>query len=301
MKRKIIAHVLLLVIMVSVFSGCTKKKHIMYGKELFGIDRCDSIELRLGAGSDTRVIEDAEEAGGLLDLILSLEYTPKDITPLEGGRVMKINTPDGDVSVTFYSNYAYFKGQYYELNQEIGETLYKYQNYLNMKEAEAETVKMAGEIVDSLSAAYVFDAAVIENPDAQYADARNIAPGLSELETKEDAAIALLTLYEALWEEAWSYDFAEYMTYVRHANDTGEEVDAENEMYIMGTDFLHRQETIEALLAFDCFYDKLSKTGVERLKKDFDNFALIIELAERKAYGYAERHTYFDIYRNALK
>lgn len=127
MKKNSILLILIFCI-VLVLPGCSKKKHILTGNELLGIDSCESIEVYLYSSSK-RILE-GEEAKSLLDMILSLEYTPVEIEPIEGGRSVRINTENGTIRITFNDTYVYYKEQYYKISSPMGDILHDI-NYPN--------------------------------------------------------------------------------------------------------------------------------------------------------------------------
>ena len=78
--------------------------------------------------------------------------------------------------------------------------------------ASPETIEIAKEAVQKLAQAVVFNYGLGFSTEEMYETAKWVAPEVLKLETKKDAALALIELYEDLLEEFCTYDLKSYYT-----------------------------------------------------------------------------------------
>ena len=131
-----------------------------------------------------------------------------------------------------------------------------------------------------------------------------VAPELMTLETKSDASIALIKLYEDVLKEfrtcdldGW-YDFqiktAKFLE--EHAPYPVAQIQYSEEnrriQYLFGT-----RRVIEALLALDRYYDQLGEEDVSRMLNDFSEFAEIDSASQIIFFDDASNETLFEQFR----
>lgn len=167
--------------------------------------------------------------------------------------------------------------------------------------ASPETIEIAKEAVQKLAQAVVFNYGLGFSTEEMYETAKWVAPEVLKLETKKDAALALIELYEDLLEEFCTYDLKSYYTlkggigYV--ANDSQEI----NNLIKRGRDIFRIQLTIEGMLALGCYYDLLDEQEISRMLNDFNQFAYLKNTASNEAFNENNSGTLFEIYRRYLK
>ena len=98
--------------------------------------------------------------------------------------------------------------------------------------------------------------------------AKWVAPGIVELEQKEDSAIALIELYEKLILEFRSFDIDAYNEITILKKDPAENADT----YSLGSVIMRTRIIIETLLSYDVYYDRLDDQTVSRMMDDFYEF-----------------------------
>lgn len=167
----------------------------------------------------------------------------------------------------------------------------------SMGDPDIKTVETARKVVQALDQEVVFSISYLDqNTDTYrlYDIAKKSVPLLGAFETDSDAAVALIKIYEELLSQARKYDFESWLS---------ADIDtfSNDAMYQTGTDILAKAETIEAMLALDCYYNLLNDQEIERMTADFLEMATILAKAEAAVNGSGdaeEIHTKFDTYRS---
>lgn len=165
--------------------------------------------------------------------------------------------------------------------------------------ASPETLELARTAVSDLEHGLLFSTLWGVSLDHMYRTAMWAVPEVNELETKEDASLALIELYEELLGRLREYDLVHCHTFVkgyaeREANEQVDYPDSIASWRQICTD----RSTIEALLAVDCYYDKLDADQTERMTRDFQEFFDLDYAAAVKVYGEGESSTLFQVYRS---
>ena len=172
-----------------------------------------------------------------------------------------------------------------------------------------ETLELAGAAVEKLQEARALDASVlsiVRTLDEEYnLTAKWVAPELITLQTKKDAATALIKLYEELLTEYKTYNLDAYYDWMikdcEYANEHAPypvseiKISEENQRII---DLQVTRRVIEALLALDCYYDMLKPAEIERMKKDFNEYVTVTNASAEKYFDDVSDETIFDSYRN---
>ena len=151
-----------------------------------------------------------------------------------------------------------------------------------------ETMELAEAAVQTLASKLVFMTEIysyfpITISDIYEQNAKRVAPELTTLETKKDAAIAFIQLYENLlvqyrscdldhFYQVWSENAARMDEQLRWGEGYRPEFDDETERI-----FRLRMTctTLEALLALDCYYNLLDEQMVQRMLDDFEEYRAI--------------------------
>lgn len=165
-----------------------------------------------------------------------------------------------------------------------------------LRDVPNETLERADRIVKELMFEATFSIALFDanaKMETVYADAKNIVQELSEFETTDSSAVALLTLYEKMLDQAKQYDFAKHLA-VENTDEFINNID----QYRPGLNILAEAEVLEALLSLKCYQDQLSFPERKIMFKNFHEFATIITDAETIAYGCKEQKDtmYFDFF-----
>lgn len=164
-----------------------------------------------------------------------------------------------------------------------------------LRDVPDETIERADRIVSKLMHEAIFSIELFDantSTKAEYERAQNTVQELSEFETTDGSAVALLKLYEKMLDQAEQYDFAEYMK-----TETAEIIN-DMDKHRLGQNILSEAEVLEALLSLKCYKDQLSVPEQKIMFKNFNKFAVIITNAEAIAYGYKEQKDtmYFDFF-----
>lgn len=133
--------------------------------------------------------------------------------------------------------------------------------------ARSETFMLAEEAVRALVDQGAFGPVEV-TMEHKYNTAKWIAPGITELETKEDSSIALIEVYEKNLTEFRSFDIDTYFEITILDKNTAEHKD----LLTRGGKLLRTRNVIEALLSYDVYYDRLSADDLTRMMKDFSEF-----------------------------
>ena len=168
------------------------------------------------------------------------------------------------------------------------------EKYLNPSE---ETLEIAKSAVEKLQLGVVFMPGVIMKTLSElYNDtAKWVAPELLTLETKEDAAIALIKIYEEMLEEYRSCDLDWFYDNVSSGQQPEKELLSEHNKIVR----LQRiRMSIEALLALDCYYNLLDAYGIQRMTNDFNDYLTIDNSFASKYFDSFSMETMFKSYRN---
>ena len=177
-------------------------------------------------------------------------------------------------------------------------------------EPEEETMALARTAVEKLAEGNCFDLRLQSIPtsttDSYKYTAKWFAPELTVLETKPDAALALILIYEEMLAELRTAKLDQYYQYLSEGIDIyppdrpfPEEFEEERQKII----FLRQaRNVIEALLALDCYYDLLSDAEYIRMYSNFEEYVTIYITEASKYFdtddGYSSFYrVQFDIYR----
>lgn len=169
-------------------------------------------------------------------------------------------------------------------------------NEIYLKPSE-ETLEIAKSAVEKLQLGVVFMPGVIMKTLSElYNDtAKWVAPELLTLETKEDAAIALIKIYEEMLEEYRSCDLDWFYDNVSSGQQPEKELLSEHNKIVR----LQRiRMSIEALLALDCYYNLLDAYGIQRMTNDFNDYLTIDNSFASKYFDSFSTETMFKSYRN---
>jgi len=168
------------------------------------------------------------------------------------------------------------------------------EKYLNPSE---ETMEIAKTAVEKLQLGVVFFPGldVHKSVTGVYNDtAKWVAPELLTLETKQDASIALIKIYEDMLEEYRSCNLERfYENLISGNNPTGDILTEHNKIVRLQV----TRMVIEALLALDCYYDLLDTYNIQRLTDDFNEYLIIDNYYTSKYFNYASTETMFEMYR----
>ena len=173
-------------------------------------------------------------------------------------------------------------------------------------EPEEETMALARTAVEKLAEAYIFDLGVyssgfITTTEIYERTAKWVAPEVTVLETKPDAALALILIYEEMLAELRTAKLDQYFQYLSEGSDIyppdspfPEEFEEERQKI----SFLRRvRRVIEALLALDRYYDLLSDAEYIRMYSNFEKFVAIHAAAASKYYNSYSTNIQFETYR----
>ena len=164
--------------------------------------------------------------------------------------------------------------------------------------ASKETLEIAENAVLKLSEEVVFSLGLDCSLEHMYNTAKWVEPDVKVLETKKDAALALIEIYEENLADARNYDFVSYNEFWKNAVEVANIEPSEiNDSLKKGRYLLGKRETIEALLAVDCYYNLLDDSQFQRMLDDFDEFAHIDYSSCIKIYNDTTLFTYFERYR----
>ncbi len=121
---------------------------------------------------------------------------------------------------------------------------------------------------------------------------------MNDFEKRKDASISLIELYEEMLTNLHEYDLDVYITYCSNFSENNYEKNNQYTGYIVEVNTLFGiRETIEALLAVDCYYNLLDEKQVHRMIEDFKEFAVCEYSSVCKTYGDTEYSTLFEKYR----
>ena len=187
---------------------------------------------------------------------------------------------------------------------------YKIENnevYLKPSDETTELVKTA---VEKLRQGVVFLPGVSSNLTHTLMDeyeytAKWVAPELITLETKDDTAIALIELYEAVLKEYSTCDLDGYYDFQikttefleQHAPYPVAQIQY-SEANLKIRNLQGARMVIEALLALDRYYDQLGEQNVQRMMNDFAEYASIDYASASKFYDDVSNETMFEMYRS---
>ena len=170
-------------------------------------------------------------------------------------------------------------------------------------EPEEETMALARTAVEKLAKELVFADGILSVPipttDIYEHTAKWVAPEVTVLETKPDAALALILLYEEMLKEFRALDLESYYEYYNtHPLPDYEDTPADHKQ--LQREYLsleHIRSVIEALLAIDCYYDLLSDAEYIRMYSNFEEYVTIKNTAGSKYRDYHPNGVKFDVCR----
>lgn len=169
----------------------------------------------------------------------------------------------------------------------------------DLQQASSETLLLAKGVVRKLSQEVVFSLGLECTLDHMYNTAKWVAPEVITLETKEDASLALIEVYEEILTELDKYDLDRYNAFWGKALDSAVDRPAEVNNFIRrGQELFGMRETIEALLALDCYYDLLNAHQLQRMFDDFETIVNICNASTSKIYGETNSLSLFEQYRS---
>ena len=168
------------------------------------------------------------------------------------------------------------------------------EKYLNPSE---ETMEIAKTAVEKLQLGVVFFPGldVHKSVTGVYNDtAKWVAPELLTLETKQDASIALIKIYEDMLEEYRSCNLERFYENLSSGNNpTGDILTEHNKIVRLQV----TRMVIEALLALDCYYDLLDTYNIQRMTDDFNEYLIIDNYYTSKYFNNVSTETMFEMYR----
>ena len=168
------------------------------------------------------------------------------------------------------------------------------EKYLNPSE---ETMEIAKTAVEKLQLGVVFFPGldVHKSVTGVYNDtAKWVAPELLTLETKQDASIALIKIYEDMLEEYRSCNLERFYENLSFGNNpTGDILTEHNKIVRLQV----TRMVIEALLALDCYYDLLDTYNIQRMTDDFNEYLIIDNYYTSKYFNDVSTETMFEMYR----
>lgn len=160
-----------------------------------------------------------------------------------------------------------------------------------------ETTELAETAVEKLQGAAVFEPSLGSErtlTEEYNMTAKWVAPELITLETKKDAAIALIGIYENLLNDFRSCDLDRFYANTK----PGFEPEAEyRDEYMKIVRLRTTRMTIEALLALDCYHDLLNTDEIQRMTEDFNEYVAVNNASESRFYDDVPTETMFDMYR----
>ena len=168
-----------------------------------------------------------------------------------------------------------------------------------LSKASEETLKLAESAIQKLERGLVFELTLCVPVDRMYETAKWTAPEISELETKKDASVAFIELYEELLSEYRAYDIDKYLELTE--NQTKNELNENTAFLYEGGRISRTRTTIEALLSYDCFYKLLEEKDVSRMINDFEEYAMIEYSSYSKHFANVSRKVLFYTYRDLNK
>ncbi len=182
---------------------------------------------------------------------------------------------------------SYVIGESAEIVNESGSSTTEYQK------ASKETLELARNVVQELESHAVFCYTLGYSLDYLYYEvAKYSVPGTKILETKSDASLALLEIYEEMLSEFREYDIDRYHAYLEAG-----QIVQDDDYILRGWKLFRCRENIEAMLALDCYYNLLDENEVQRMTDDFAEFADLNCSSWKKFDVNAECNTLFEIYR----
>ena len=170
--------------------------------------------------------------------------------------------------------------------------------YLNPSD---ETLELAATAVDKLQEGLVFMPGISssfgDTVVTRYNNtAKWVAPELLTLETKEDASLALIKLYEDLLKEYRSCDLDRFYALPEPPYEISPDYIDEFRSIVRCQSV---RMTIEALLALDLFYDQLSEKEIQRMMKVFEEYVKINNASARKFFDDVSTETMFEMFRKS--
>ena len=168
---------------------------------------------------------------------------------------------------------------------------------------EEDTLQLAKAAVEKLADAQVFntihDSSPTPTTERYNSTAKWVAPEVTVLETKSDAALALILLYEEMLKEFRALDLESYYEYYNtHPLPDYEDRPADHKQLQREYHCLEDiRYAIEALLALDCYYDLLSDADYIRMYSNYEEYVTIKNTAGSKYRDYHPDVVRFDYYR----
>ena len=161
--------------------------------------------------------------------------------------------------------------------------------------ANNETIELARTVVQKTSDAVVFSYYDGTTLEEQYENAKFVSPEISVLETKPDAALALIALYVEVLSDFREYDIDSYRLFWKNASDKKTVILTDSLKH--GQELYGKIKAIEALLALDHYCDLLSEQEYRYMIDAFEEVASLNFASSSKIYDDAVFSTYFEKYR----
>ena len=173
-----------------------------------------------------------------------------------------------------------------------------------------ETLMLARSAVQKMGEGVCFfgSSRVDETTQSVYDHVKWVAPETITLETRNDAAIALIKVYEELLAEYRSLDLERVYRVAHEDYELLNKLIAEGrrdeyQKPVYDDEFLRTfylgnvRRVIEALLSLDCYYDQLDEPMIERMLTDFEEYAAVKYAAQCKIFDDATPKVLFYMYR----
>lgn len=167
-----------------------------------------------------------------------------------------------------------------------------------LQQASNETLLLAKDVVQKLAQEVVFSLGLECTLEHMYNTAKWVSPEVMTLEAKEDASLALIELYEEILTEFGKYDIDSYNAFWEKALDSAVDKPVViNDFIKRGQELFSMRETIEALLALNCYYNLLDTPQIQRMINDFEEFSSINNSSTLKIYSESDSSSLFEKYR----
>ena len=169
-------------------------------------------------------------------------------------------------------------------------------NEVYLKPSE-ETTEIAKTAVEKLQLGVVFMPGldVHKSVTGVYNDtAKWVAPELLTLETRQDASIALIKIYEDMLKEYRSCNLEWFYENLSSGNNPMGDLITEHNKIVR---LQRTRMVIEALLALDCYYDLLDTYNIQRITDDFNEYLIINNYYTSKYFNDISTETMFEMYR----
>lgn len=174
------------------------------------------------------------------------------------------------------------------------------------QKASRETVALAEAAVQKLQEQVVFSPSFSNSQtfslEKAYETAKRVAPELLDLETRQDAALALIECYENFLNKAHEYNFEECYSLGKKAMECGtSNLWKPDENFMYGMELIRTRYTLEGLLALDCYFNLLDEQSIEQMLVKFEEFVELNNNATIIAFNETSSGTLFEMFRKSLR